>query len=1092
MAVVGEAFIIVKPITTGFESSVRRDLQKLEGVASRVGSSSGKAFGTSFTRNMSKLGIGSDFAKKIESQGKALYALQAAGTTVGVVLSELLGTVGALAGGAVALGGALLSAAPAALTLVGALTDIGIAAIVAKLALSGIAQAVTALNKQSAAAAASDTAAKRRVADAEKALIRVIASNGEALVKANKNIEDAAKDATKAQIALTAALKDGNEQLQQIGFDAEDAALAEKRAGLELEKARETLARVQDLPPNSRARREAQLAYAEADLNLRRAKDKNADLAAEQERLAKTGVEGLDSVVAAREAAAQAAAALVAAQEAGSQAEIDALQKQADAEEALRRAQEDAANGGSAGADPLAGLTESQAEFAKFIASLKPMLQELKEAAAASLLPPLQTAITTLIDKGFPTLKKGISEVGTALGGAANSIANAIVTPQNLDKLATVFTNASTSIEKLGKIAGSLWGIFLSVLTAVDPLLQKFLDWLNKGTTSLDEKLNADPEKLKEFFNEAGRVAAEVGKIIGNIAGGLGNIIKANTGPGTGGQIMLDYFKDITGAFKEFSGSTEGQATLKSYFAGAAENTKSILSNVGLFVKEILKLGDDPNIKKFWDTIGKAAEPFGSILKKSNEGAPALASLLVTITKIIDAFTQTGTIKTFFGTFDVLGKILLSILNNKVVKSIMDFTAPLHGIAMAFVVISLTLSKFGAGLLFFVLKPISLVMSAFKFLKGAVAAFRLVWWYLTVAMSINPFVLIVTAIVALIAIFVVLYKKNEAFRELVQKVWAAIKDAVGVVIDWLVEWLPKAWEGFVQGLQVVWDAIKVVWDLIIAGVTLYISVVTTVIKFVWNVLKTGLDLVWSGIKVIWGLIVAGVTLYINTVTTVIKFVWNVLKTGLDLVWSGIQIVWNVLVAAVRAYINTVIAILKTAWNWLKDGLQIAWNGAVAIFNTVLSFLSGLGARFARGAGNIWGWLTDGLRGAVNIVINLLNVLIRAMNKISFDIPDIVGIPGRGTHFGINIPLIPNLAEGGVVKPSRGGTIARIGEAGRPERIEPLDSDGLSKRDKAMIQLLAGGSGGNTINVYPSAGMKESELAAMVSRQIAFQMRKGGA
>ena len=97
MAVVGEAYIIVRPITTGFEPSVRRDLQKLEGVASRIGSNSGKAFGTSFTRNMSKIGIGSDFAKKIESQGKALYSLQAAGRTVGTVISELIGSIGALA-----------------------------------------------------------------------------------------------------------------------------------------------------------------------------------------------------------------------------------------------------------------------------------------------------------------------------------------------------------------------------------------------------------------------------------------------------------------------------------------------------------------------------------------------------------------------------------------------------------------------------------------------------------------------------------------------------------------------------------------------------------------------------------------------------------------------------------------------------------------------------------------------------------------------------------------------------------------------------------------------------------------------------------
>jgi hypothetical protein len=85
-----------------------------------------------------------------------------------------------------------------------------------------------------------------------------------------------------------------------------------------------------------------------------------------------------------------------------------------------------------------------------------------------------------------------------------------------------------------------------------------------------------------------------------------------------------------------------------------------------------------------------------------------------------------------------------------------------------------------------------------------------------------------------------------------------------------------------------------------------------------------------------------------------------------------------------------------------------------------------------------------------------------------------------------------MAEGGVVKPSRYGTLAVIGEAGRSERVEPLDPNGLSNRDKAMINMMSGGGGGGgpTINVYPSEGMDERQLAAVVSRQLAFQMRKG--
>ena len=75
-------------------------------------------------------------------------------------------------------------------------------------------------------------------------------------------------------------------------------------------------------------------------------------------------------------------------------------------------------------------------------------------------------------------------------------------------------------------------------------------------------------------------------------------------------------------------------------------------------------------------------------------------------------------------------------------------------------------------------------------------------------------------------------------------------------------------------------------------------------------------------------------------------------------------------------------------------------------------------------------------------------------------------------------------------PSRGGTLAQIAEAGRPERVEPLDANGLSKRDYAMIGALRGAGGGINITVNPSPGMDERELAALVSRRIAFEIKRG--
>jgi hypothetical protein len=48
----------------------------------------------------------------------------------------------------------------------------------------------------------------------------------------------------------------------------------------------------------------------------------------------------------------------------------------------------------------------------------------------------------------------------------------------------------------------------------------------------------------------------------------------------------------------------------------------------------------------------------------------------------------------------------------------------------------------------------------------------------------------------------------------------------------------------------------------------------------------------------------------------------------------------------------------------------------------------------------------------------------------------------------------------------------IAEAGRPERVEPLDPQGLSQRDRAIIAQLSaasGGGNGKSVHVYLGTG-----------------------
>lgn len=199
---------------------------------------------------------------------------------------------------------------------------------------------------------------------------------------------------------------------------------------------------------------------------------------------------------------------------------------------------------------------------------------------------------------------------------------------------------------------------------------------------------------------------------------------------------------------------------------------------------------------------------------------------------------------------------------------------------------------------------------------------------------------------------------------------------------------------------------------------------------------------------------------------------------------------TILVGAINGVVNTIQFFIEIIGSIVKF-FQNMFTGVSKIVDGVLKLFRG---DFVGGLKQIFGGIGDILMAPFKLVIDgikaLLNVLIRSYNKtlggLSFKLP---GFLGGGT---VGFPPIKELAKGGIVMPSSGGTLARIAEAGRPERVEPLDPDGLSKRDKAMIELLAGPGKGINITVNPSAGMDERELAAIVSRQLAYAMRKGAA
>jgi phage-related protein len=304
--------------------------------------------------------------------------------------------------------------------------------------------------------------------------------------------------------------------------------------------------------------------------------------------------------------------------------------------------------------------------------------------------------------------------------------------------------------------------------------------------------------------------------------------------------------------------------------------------------------------------------------------------------------------------------------------------------------------------------------------------------------------------------------------------------------------------------------------------------------------KMGFALMKTPVLIAIGLLIAAFAYLYTTSDEFRAFVDGTLKTvmerlgaAFDRIWTAIQPLVDVilnellpsLATALQPILELIIGTLGVLLPLIGDLLAGAFEfltpiikAAVDIITVLVKIVGGLitvifeffkalftgdwtkfGKMFDKIIKDIGAGILKLFEGAVNMVIDGINGLLNAFfNGLGGGIADAVSVFSGGT---VNLKKpgliskvkfqIPGLAEGGTVMPSRGGSLVNVAEAGQAERIEPLDENGLSKRDKVLIAALSGGSGGgSTINVYPSAGMDERELADMVSRRIAFEIRKG--
>ena len=277
--------------------------------------------------------------------------------------------------------------------------------------------------------------------------------------------------------------------------------------------------------------------------------------------------------------------------------------------------------------------------------------------------------------------------------------------------------------------------------------------------------------------------------------------------------------------------------------------------------------------------------------------------------------------------------------------------------------------------------------------------------------ALAPYLLIVAAIAAVIAIIVLCIKYWDEIVAAVKKAFDFIVDFLKPIATWIydnvikpiADFFKNLWDGIVEGFN------KVIgpWIEIIkrAAVLIYDTVIKPIAEFfaqlwekvagffsnIWNGLKNGAKSAWEGVKSIF--------------SPVAEFFGNIFSKA----WEKVKAVFSV-------------------GGKIFDGIK---DGILSVFKAIVN------------------GIITGINKVVAVPFNAINKVLSKLNGL-----EILGVKPFGWVHTFTVPQIPKLARGGIID---GATLAMVGEQGK-EAVVPLENnlEWLDKLANMLAEKMGGG------------------------------------
>jgi hypothetical protein len=477
---------------------------------------------------------------------------------VGALVS-MAAAIPAVLGGFVMLAPALLAAGGAAGAAATLFAGAAIALATLAIGFGGIGAALSAHGKAvgggggAAKKSAEDTyQAAKRIRDAE----RMLTDAKEAERDAAKNVNQARRDEIDRLRELDLALrgqKISQAEAAQALIEAKEKARRANIAGSEWEKA------------------EANNAVKRAQLEYDSVSEKLGDLTEEKKKANKVGVEGSDQVQ-------------------------QALKRQADAHQAVLRAQEQLADahhktaiaaGGAAGGinafnEAMKKLSPNAQKLVYALIDIEKRFHAIKMRVQDRLLDGFDTAVTDLADKWLPHLDTILGNMADHLNKFGKGLMSALGDSEFIKNIERAGAETGKFIDKMGVATNHLVDAFGRLAGHSGPVLQKIGDLIEKIFVNFDNWIKAADKsgKLDSFMQAAADTLQDIFDIGGLVFTIIGQLIKIIfPGSQSAGNSVFDSVKEALQKVSDWLGDKKNQKQITDFIDDVIDFLKWIKSD---------------------------------------------------------------------------------------------------------------------------------------------------------------------------------------------------------------------------------------------------------------------------------------------------------------------------------------------------------------------------------------------------------------------------------------------------------------------------------------------------------------------------------